>query len=364
MGELLPNVVGVVHGKPAWIADTPLTPQQWVPRAIGKINRTIRGESFDHWALRSYGRAIEMLDPDIVLAQYGMTGAWLAPLCNERGVPLVTHFHGIDATSVKLLSEWGDRYRVGFETASAIIAVSRQMREDLINLGAPAEKVAVCPYGVSLDQFRDSDSATNEPVVLAVGRLVEKKSPVRTIEAFSIAAKLHPNARLKIIGDGPLLDDCINAANRLDLSDRIEFTGALPHDQIAREMSKARLFVQHSMRAPDGDCEGTPVAIIEASASALPIVATRHAGIPDVVQHDVAGIIVEEGDVEGMARGINKLLSDSTAAAEMGKRGRERVRRYYSETASIARLSTVLQRVVEEKSVDANSLPECCHIEY
>jgi glycosyltransferase involved in cell wall biosynthesis len=108
-------------------------------------------------------------------------------------------------------------------------------------------------------------------------------------------------------------------------------------------MRRARLYAQHSIEAASGDVEGTPVAVLEAGATGLPVVSTRHGGIPDVVRHGETGLLVEEGDVAGMARQMLRLLRDPTQAAALGDAARRHVRHHFSAERSNGRLWTIIE---------------------
>jgi len=111
-------------------------------------------------------------------------------------------------------------------------------------------------------------------------------------------------------------------------------------------MRRARGFLQHSIRASDGDSEGTPVAILEAQASGLPVIATRHAGIPDVVIEGRTGFLVDEGDVKRMAEGIARVAEDSPLATALGAAGRSRVLESFTMERSIDRLWGIIERAL------------------
>ncbi|MFM8479050.1 MAG: glycosyltransferase, partial [Planctomycetaceae bacterium] len=112
---------------------------------------------------------------------------------------------------------------------------------------------------------------------------------------------------------------------------------------------RAFCFAQHSVTPSYGDAEGTPNTIIEASAAALPVISTRHAGIPDVVVHGDTGLLVNERDVSGMAEHMVRLLSDREVAEAMGQRARQRVRLHFSSGSHIARLEAAI-RFARKKS--------------
>jgi glycosyltransferase involved in cell wall biosynthesis len=108
-------------------------------------------------------------------------------------------------------------------------------------------------------------------------------------------------------------------------------------------MREARAFVQHSLVASDGNSEGMPCSILEACASGLPVVSTRHAGIPEVVIEGDTGFLVAERDVESMARHMERLVVDPGLASKLGRAGRQRIEEHFSMDSSIARLWNVIE---------------------
>src|SRR5690606_5060383 len=142
---------------------------------------------------------------------------------------------------------------------------------------------------------------------LHVGRLTHKKSPVRLIQAFAIARnKLLPDIdlHLSIAGDGPLRLEVEQAVSHKNLTGIVKLLGAIKHKEVLERLRQSHIYTQYCETAPDGDQEGQGITFAEASASGLPIITTRHNGIPDVVLDGKTGYLVEEGDVEGMAERI------------------------------------------------------------
>ena len=221
--------------------------------------------------------------------------------CDKMNVPLIAHFHGFDAYRQRTLETYGRRYPELFEIAEAIVAVSRDMQAQLIKLGAPADKVHYNSCGVEPSVFKGADPLHSPPTFVAVGRFVNKKAPHLTLLAFKAALENCPEARLVMIGDGPLWEACRQMTVSLGLSDSVDLQGVRSQAEVATAMQQARAFVQHSITTHDGDSEGTPVAVLEAGASGLPVVSTRHAGIKDAVIHEKTGFLVAEGDIARMA---------------------------------------------------------------
>ena len=291
--------------------------------------------------------------PHAVLAHYGPTGVIVDEPCRRAGIPLIVHFHGYDASQRQTLLEHKDTYPVMFRYASGIVAVSRAMRKRLIELGAPPDKVFLNPCGVDCSAFCGSDPSSSPPSFMAVGRFVEKKAPHLTILAFAEVHRSCPEARLRMIGFGPLLDSCVQLAQGLGIAQAVEFLGSCPPHVVQQEMRRARCFVQHSVVAPDGDSEGTPVAILEAGASGLPVVSTRHAGIPDVVIEGMTGFLVEEGDVPGMARGMLELVKNPGLARELGRAARERIESEFALPKRIDQLRSIIDSCVTRNGSDS-----------
>jgi glycosyltransferase involved in cell wall biosynthesis len=263
--------------------------------------------------------------------------------CDKMNVPLIAHFHGYDAYRQKTLQTFGRRYPELFEIADAIVAVSRDMQAQLIKLGAPADKVHYNSCGVEPSVFKGANPLNNPPTFVAVGRFVDKKAPHLTLLAFQATLEKYPEARLVMIGDGPLWEACRQMTMSLGLSSAVELQGVRSQAEVATVMQQARAFVQHSITTHDGDSEGTPVAVLEAGASGLPVVSTRHAGIKDAVIHQKTGLLVEEGDIHTMAEHMIRLAKDPQLAASLGKAGREWVSSEYSMDKSINRLWSIIE---------------------
>ncbi len=158
--------------------------------------------------------------------------------------------------------------------------------------------------------------------IVGVGRFVEMKAPDLTVEAFARIADRFPQARLDLVGDGELMPRVAALVAEKRLGDRVTLHGYQSLAACAALMARAAVFVQHSRTNSRGRVEGFPVAIAEAMASALPVVSTRHSGIPEHVEHGVSGLLVAEGDVAGMAEALARLVADPDEARAMGRAGR------------------------------------------
>lgn len=339
--DLLPADVLFIQGWRPMVDDRPVL--TWPEIALYKARRILLREPLSREQTAAYTRAFSAHRAVAVLAEYGQTAASTVDACRELRIPLIAHFHGYDASVKSVLAEQADEYRKLFRHAAAIVAVSRAMQRRLIELGAPAERTHWNPCGVDCDVFQATDPASAPPVLAVVGRLTEKKGPTYTIRAFARALTEVPDAQLRLLGDGPLRQECEALVAQLGIGHAVEFLGAQPHEAVTEVLRGARAFVQHSVVAPSGDSEGTPVAVLEAGASGLPVLATKHAGIPDVVVHGETGLLVDERDVDGMADHMVAVLRDPSLAGRLGEAGRQHVRANFSMNRSIERLWKVIE---------------------
>jgi colanic acid/amylovoran biosynthesis glycosyltransferase len=287
---------------------------------------------------------------DAVLAEYGPTGVAVMEACRRASLPLIVHFHGVDASDHETLFEYGEGYRQLFSAAAAIIAVSQDMEAALLALGAPRGRLHYNPYGVDGAFFKQAQPAQQPPHFLAAGRFVDKKAPHLTLLAFSQVVQAYPEARLTMYGDGNLWEACKQLSMALKIADKVSFPGHCSHSELAAAMHRARAFVQHSVKATYGDSEGTPVAVLEAGASGLPVVATRHGGMKDAVVHGETGFLVNERDIDGMAAYMLKLAQEPELAAALGARARVHITANFSMEQSIGHLWQIIAGLVESRA--------------
>lgn len=283
---------------------------------------------------------------DVILAEFGPTGVGVMDVSVQLDIPLVVHFHGRDAYEKDTLEVFGTAYQKMFSVAQAIIAVSHDMEKQLLNLGVPESKLYYNSYGVDITEFFPRNPATTSPIFLSVGRFVDKKAPHLTLLAFQKVLQACPEARLVMIGNGPLWEACQQLTTALQLSQSVEFLGECSHSEVASRMRSARAFVQHSVKTNSGDSEGTPVSILEAGASGLPIISTHHAGIKDAVIHGETGFLIDEFDFASMAEYMIKLTKNPQLASMLGQAGYKFISNEFSMDKSIKGLWAILNNVI------------------
>jgi glycosyltransferase involved in cell wall biosynthesis len=279
--------------------------------------------------VKSISQTLRSYQVKAVLAEYGPSGVEMMPICQSIGIPLVVHFHGYDAYRVDVLSSYGKRYREMFQQVMAVIAVSKHMFDQLLCLGCPREKLHYLPYGID-NQIFYNQKKKRKPQLVCCGRFVEKKGQLFTIRAFKKIAEKYAELQLILIGDGPLRSPCELLVQELGLEARVIFTGILRQEEIATFFNESIVYVQHSIRPSDSDMEGTPLAILEAGACGLPVVATRHTGINDVIKEGETGFLVDEEDIDSMSQSLRVLVENPDLALNMGEKNAREISENYS----------------------------------
>lgn len=290
---------------------------------------------------RCLANSLKKNNIDIVLAEYGTCAIEVLDICRYLKIPLIAHFHGYDISVKEIVQRNSDKYKELFKMASSIIVVSHLMERTIMDLGCPKCKILYNPCGPD-DRFYNIHPNYHSNQVLCIGRYVDKKSPYNVILAFEKVLQEIPDANLVMIGDGPLFEACYNIAKNIGIFDSVNFKGVVNHDELDKYLENSTCFVQSSITALNGDKEGTPVSVMEASLSGLPVIATKHAGIPDVIIDKETGFIVEENDVEGLAKSIVKVLKDKKLACEMGQLGKEYVYNNFRLSLSLAKINKLL----------------------
>lgn len=289
---------------------------------------------------RSWGheRALREGGFDLVHAHFGHNGIQGMQLARRQGLPLVVTLHGRDVTLLmghsKYAPEWWHYllgYRALFRYASLFLAASSELRDLIVGCGCPEEKVRVHRLGVDLTRFSPTPKPPQGPPrVLMVGRFVEKKGHQYALHAAKLVRERGIIFKLVLVGDGPLRPACERLVMELGLGDRVEFTGILSPDQVQTRLQEASLLLAPSVVASNLDRESGVISAKEAGACGLPVLATRHGGLPEIVDHGTTGFLVAERNPQALATRLQELLQDPELRRRMGAAGRLKMEREYN----------------------------------
>jgi len=313
---------------------------------IKKITRRIYGKLIGN-RLYDYHKALaedfEREEIDVILCEYGTNGMKLVEVSKMTGIPLVVHFHGYDMYVEEILNLYNNYHELN-KYASKIIVVSKHMVTQALQIGIKNELIEYNVYGPDTS-FLNAEPQYNSQRIVCIGRFTPKKAQHLVIQSFSTIANDFPESTLHLVGDGEDMLSCKELVAKLGLDSRVIFHGILKRHEIFELLVSALVYVQHSITAPNGDREGTPLSILEAQAAALPVISTNHAGIPDVVLHGQTGYLVDEFNHKEMGRYMAELLSDKEIAKEMGKEARKRILNAFTLERHLKKLAQTLDQV-------------------
>lgn len=270
------------------------------------------------------------IGPDIIHSHFGHNGRLLAKLKKQGSidVPLVTSFHGIGIRKRNLRET--DMYNDLFDYSSALLANSQHTRSALITLGANPDKVIIQPPGIKIDKFEfsppDKHPKLDKIKILSVGRLVEEKGHKEGIEAINKLIETGPKIPIeyRIIGTGDQFDQLNSYINQLEHSHDIKLLGNKTRTDVINEMKDADILFHPSNR------EGLGVALLEAQAIGLPIVATKAGGIPDALSTEASNFLVDVGDIDEMVNQLSQLIQAPDQWRSISISGRSHVEDNYS----------------------------------
>jgi glycosyltransferase involved in cell wall biosynthesis len=298
-------------------------------------------------------RVLARSEARLVLAHFGLNGAFVLPFARRRGLPLVVMFHGHDVGGLLACNRASPRYfryqrsaRELFDYASLLLCASEDLRENLRLCGAPEHKLAVHHLGIDVERLEPASSEPRPPTVLMVGRCVEKKGMSYGLRAFRGLLQRVPEARLRVVGDGPLRSRLCREASALGIAEATTFLGSLAHPRVLDEMRGAHVLLTPSVTTARGDRESGVIVLKEAGALGLPVVATRHGGIPEIVEHERTGLLVEERAVPELAEALTSLFQRPELAVRLGAAAREKVLGTFDNRTRVPELERTLLRLL------------------
>lgn len=295
---------------------------------------------------RSWKREV---DADVVVAHFGYQGARIARAQSGWAArpPLITIYHGRDV-SVEYKRNGMAKYRQLFAEGDLHLPVNRCFGELLVKAGAPADRVETLHLGVPVERYPFAPKPIGTPLrLVSVCRLVEKKGLDVAIEALAMLRARHPEVewRYEIGGDGPMGAALRAQVAERGLGDRVRFLGALSHEATLERIAAADVLLAPSVTATDGDQEGIPVTLMEAMALGTVVCATRHSGIPELLEDGVSGLLVGERDVEAALGCLLALAHGAVDSGALGAAARVKTARAFDEARQMERLLEQCERL-------------------
>lgn len=293
---------------------------------------------------------------DLMHIYFGHTGVHLLPFIEQWHKPCVVSFHGADVAHKPEIKDYPGKLRRLFNAVPLVFARSQSLAARLMQLGCPPEKLRINRTGIPLSEFpfahREPPQDGKWKVVQAC-RLIPKKGVATSLRAFAIFKKDYPSAEFFIAGKGPLQSELEMLAGGLGIARDVHFLGFLSQSKLRGLYGSSHLFLHPSEISPNQDQEGVPNSVLEAMATGLPVVATRHGGIPEAVDHGRTGFLVSEEDHVALANAMQLIGSSPTLLKQMGALAHVTVRERFEQETQIEHLESFYEEAITMNGVAA-----------
>jgi glycosyltransferase involved in cell wall biosynthesis len=324
------------YGWPAatqWLADGAILPNiRRNPLLLAQVPAFFAAE------LYAARKLLDHREFDAIHAHWAIPQGLVASMLKRQyRLPVLTTTHGSDINALRLPLVTRLKRNV-LRSSDAVTAVSEQLRQKAITLGAPEERITVLPMGVNTNVFSPDRAAPalheklapDGPLILFVGRLAEVKGAGFLVDAMPQILLAAPRAQLVVVGDGPDRHTLERRVARLGLDANINFIGALANTELPAYYASADVFVGPSVIARGGDAESFGIVLAEAMASGCPVVASELDGVADVTGRGQHALLVPPGEPEEIASAVTQLLEDRSLRESLRARALTAVRQRFS----------------------------------
>jgi colanic acid/amylovoran biosynthesis glycosyltransferase len=296
--------------------------------------------------------------PALVHAYYGHKAVKYLDMLIAWGGPFVVSFHGVDV--VKFIDREGylDQLRSVFEHASLVLARSESLLDRLRELGCPPEKLRLnrTPIPLAAIEFREPRPPPDgEWRLIQACRLIQKKGLYTVLDALPQIIGKFPKMKFVLCGTGPEERKLAAEVRARGLSAHVLMPGWMNQKELIGAYHFAHVFLHPSELTASGDQEGVPNSMLEAMAAGLPVVATRHGGIPEAVRDGHDGLLVPERNAEALAGAVITLLSDPAMLRRFSRSAAVSVREKFSLDNAIAALEACYAEAIEAAAANASS---------
>jgi glycosyltransferase involved in cell wall biosynthesis len=321
------------------------SPWRWVGRTFHRLRACV--VPLPRYETNQLLRLTREHSADVVHIYFGTEAARMLDYLRREVRPVVVSFHGADVSD--LLAD--DSLRGIHETATLLLARSESLRQALVARGCAPDRIVVTPTGIPpAEQPREPrlEPVTGDrPIrLLQACRLIDKKGLDISVAAVAELRRRGLPAVLDIAGDGSLRPALEGQAAAAGLSGAVRFLGFLPNTELLSRLPGYDVFLHPSRTTEGGDREGVPNSMLEAMAAGVPVIATRHSGIPEVITDGEHGLLIPSADTDALAAAILKLAREPALFADLSRNARRRVAQRHSLEGSVQILEAAYQEAI------------------
>lgn len=308
--------------------------------------------------LAYWAKSCEQNNVKILHSHFGNSGWQDLGLAKKLSMPHVVSFYGADMSrNPQADKRWYSRYHELFEKVNMVIVEGPYAKKTLIGLGCSPEKVVINRLGIDLERivFKERKLLKNETVrILIAGTFTEKKGVPFAIEAFALSLKDQPNMRLTLVGDAKNNEEQRNEKRKIfgliekyDIREKVDWLGYISYHDLLKLSYSHHIFLVPSLTAKSGDTEGgSPVVLTEMVASGMPIIASNHADIPEIVVDGRNGMLFEEKNLDGLVDSLIEMARNPDQWKKMGLFGRKLVVVKFNAEKQAKKMEEIYHRVL------------------
>ena len=293
---------------------------------------------------------------DLVHAHFGRAGYYALPIVEQLGLPLVTSFYGYDVSEYPTRYPiWREHYQELFAARGLVLCLGAKMRQNLIALGCPPDKLRIYHLGVNIDQlyYQPRQWTPGEPLrVFFASDFRERKGIPYALEALGTLQHEIP-LEITIIGEAPDHPDGAHEQQKImqtleqqQLLPITRLLGRQPYPVMLKEAYRNHIFMAPSITASDGDMEGTPMALVDMAATGMPIISTTHSDIPEIIKQGETGFLADERDSAGLLKYLRWYAEHPDSWEAITRAGRQRIETEFDQAKQNARLNAIYRELL------------------
>jgi glycogen(starch) synthase len=345
-----PTIINGVSFVPCHSTDTVYPLDNWVfNRILSKKGSALNADVYEAHAVSGYGLLKTLKKQGVKKPFIHTVHGVLADEYEQARVDGYLSLRGRVANYfMHRLAKWEEETA---QNATLVVTISNYSLEKINRLyGVEKSKVRIVPNGVDPEKFKPLDDLaaakrqfglSDEPCVLFVGSLIPRKGLPFLVKAAEKIVKEHARAKFVIVGEGPLKSKLLSTVDAANLSGNFKFLGNLKEDMLAAVYNCAGVFVLPSIQ------EGQGIVLLEAEASAKPVVAFDVGGVNEAVRNEETGLLVKRGDTDELADAVTRLLSDKDLREKMGANARKFVAENFTWDICAQKMLTVYHEALE-----------------
>ena len=304
-------------------------------------------------ALLYWDEIVKKEKPDIIHSHFGFTAAKGIDLAIKNNLPHIVTFYGADVFRDPYGKSPAQKFYQSklpliFQRSNKILFTSRFLKDKLVRLGAPEEKLQLWHLGLDLDLFnRLSKRKSNKFKIISCGRFKKWKGQKYLILALPEVLKKDKNIKVVFIGQGEELDNCKKLVDQLRISQYVEFKERIvKYLDVIKEMASSHLIVHSSFTAKNRVCDALGMVLVEAGACEVPTVASRSGGIPEAVLDKKTGFLVKPKNPKQIAEKIILLMENENLRKKMGQEAKKYIQKEFDLERQVKKLEKIYKEAL------------------